>query len=55
MNDAERAPVEVWRDTKKVAAWLFAAAKQKAGWASGQEVSEAEFDGAVQAAATEKL
>jgi hypothetical protein len=45
-----RQPFETWADAKKPAVWLIAAARAMRGWAIGREVTEAEFDDAIQAA-----
>lgn len=52
---ALRRPIEEWRMEKGTPAWAFAAARVKAGWAQGQEVTEEEYDAAVQAAMGEVI
>lgn len=46
---------EQWTEAKSPPRWLAAAARALRGWAVGKEVTEAEFDSAVQAAAGVKL
>jgi len=50
-----RRPHEEWAAQKGTPAWLLAAARVKAGWALGQEVTEMEFDRAVEAALKEVI
>lgn len=51
----KRESVEALRDRLGTPAWLFAAARQKYGWASGQELTEEEYRAAVEAAASEVI
>ena len=51
----KRESVEALRDRLGTPAWLFAAARQKYGWASGQELTEEEYREAVEAAASEVI
>jgi hypothetical protein len=46
----EKKPIEVWAELKKLPDWQFAAAKAHENWPQGFEVTEEEFDQAVQAA-----
>ena len=46
---------EEWAAQKGTPAWLLAAARVKAGWALGQEVTEREYDRAVEAALKEVI
>lgn len=50
-----RLPAEEWSRRKGTPAWAFAAAKTKAGWALGQEVTEEEYERAVRAALEEVI
>jgi hypothetical protein len=43
-------PIEKWAEQKKLPAWMFAAAKAHENWPQGFEVTEEDFDQAVQAA-----
>jgi hypothetical protein len=43
----ERKTVEAWAAQKAMPAWLFAATSAHEHWASGAELTEAEFDAAV--------
>jgi hypothetical protein len=45
-----RRPFEEWVAAKKPAAWLAAAARAMQGWAIGREVTEHQFDKALEAA-----
>jgi len=47
---APRKPIEGWADDKKLPAWQVAAARAFEAWPQGVEVTEEEFDRAVQAA-----
>jgi hypothetical protein len=50
-NDVdERKPFEIWAAEKKPAPWQANAARAMRGWAIGREITEAEFDDAIQAA-----
>jgi hypothetical protein len=46
----EKQPIEKWAEQKQLPAWEFAAAKAHESWPLGFEVTEEEFDQAVQAA-----
>ena len=46
----KKQPVETWAEQKKVSAWQFAAAKAHEAWPQGLEVTEEEFDQAIQSA-----
>jgi len=46
----EKQSIEKWAEQKKLPAWKFAAAKAHEGWPQSFEVTEEEFDEAVQAA-----
>ena len=46
----EKQAIEKWAEQKKLPAWKFAAAKAHEAWPQGFEVTEEEFDEAVQAA-----
>jgi hypothetical protein len=48
-------PYEEWAAEKGTPTWLLAAARAKAGWALGQEVTEKEYDRAVEAALKEVI
>lgn len=50
-----RRPIEEWRMEKGTPLWAFAAARVKAGWAQEQEVTEEEYDAAVEAALGEVI
>jgi hypothetical protein len=50
-----RRPHEEWAAQKGTPAWLLAAARAKAGWALGQEMTEREFDRVVEAALKEVI
>jgi len=50
-----RRPHEEWAAQKGSPPWLLAAARVKAGWALGQEVTEREYDRAVEAALKEVI
>lgn len=52
---AARLPVEEWAARKGTPTWLLAAARVKAGWALGQEVTEEEYDRAVRLAEGEVI
>jgi hypothetical protein len=45
--DAEKRPVEAWRDEMRVSAWRWAGAKFFAKWAIGQLVTKADFEKAL--------
>jgi hypothetical protein len=46
----DRKPFETWVEAKKPPAWLAAAARAMRGWPIGREVTEQEFDDALEAA-----
>ena len=46
----KKQPVETWAEQKKLPAWQFAAARAHEAWPQGFEVTEEEFDQAVQSA-----
>jgi hypothetical protein len=50
-----RRPHEEWAAQKGTPAWLLAATRAKVGWALGQEVTEGEYDRAVEAALKEVI
>jgi hypothetical protein len=54
-QEEARRPHEEWAAEKGTPAWLLAAARAKAGWALGQEVTEREYDRAVEAALKEVI
>jgi len=54
-QEETRRPHEEWAAEKGTPAWLLAAARAKAGWALGQEVTEKEYDRAVEAALKEVI
>ena len=54
-QEETRCPHEEWAAQKGTPAWLLAAARAKAGWALGQEVTEREYDRAVEAALKEVI
>jgi len=54
-QEETRRPHEEWAAQKGTPAWLLAAARAKAGWALGQEVTEREYDRAVEAALKEVI
>jgi hypothetical protein len=54
-QEETRRPHEEWAAQKGTPAWLLAAIRVKAGWALGQEVTEREYDQAVEAALKEVI
>jgi hypothetical protein len=54
-QEETRRPHEEWAAQKGTPAWLLAATRVKAGWALGQEVTEKEYDQAVDAALKEVI
>ncbi len=50
-----RRPHEEWAAEKGTPSWLLAAARANAGWALGQEVTEREYDRAVESALKEVI
>ena len=54
-HEEPRRPYEEWAAQKGTPSWLLAAARVKAGWALGQEVTEREYDQAVNAATKEVI
>lgn len=49
-ESAERLPVEQWAKQKLIPAWKFVVAKAHEQWPVGLQVTEAEFEAAVDAA-----
>lgn len=47
--------VEAWAKERKTPAWLFAAAKQKHGWAQGKQVTEETYVAAVAETAKHRI
>ncbi len=54
-QEQARRPHEEWAAEKGTPPWLLAAARVKAGWALGQEVTEKDYDRAVEAALKEVI
>ncbi len=54
-QEETRRPHEEWAARRGTPAWLLAAARAKAGWALGREVTEEEYDRAVEAALKEVI
>jgi hypothetical protein len=54
-HEEARRPHEEWAAEKGTPTWLLAAARAKARWALGQEVTEREYDRAVEAALKEVI
>lgn len=52
---AEKKTVETLCEEHGTPAWLFAAAKMKAGWVVGSELTESEYKKALKAAAEEPI
>lgn len=52
---AVRKPIEAWQKELGTPAWLFAAAKAKANWPAGAELSAAEYRAAIRAAEEEGI
>ena len=50
-----RKPVEEHAKAKNTPAWLFAGAKAGEGWALGRELTEAEYDAAIERAGSHRL
>lgn len=55
VQEEVRRPHEEWAAEKGTPAWLLAAARAKAEWALGQEVTEREYDRAMEAALKEVI
>jgi hypothetical protein len=55
VQEEARRPHEEWAVQKGTPAWLLAAARAKTKWALGQEVTEREYDRAVEAALKEVI
>jgi hypothetical protein len=53
MNDVKTA--EEWAAEKKIEGWKFAAAKAGNAWPVGKELSEEDFDDAVEASITHRI
>jgi hypothetical protein len=51
----ERRAFEAWVEAKRPEAWRSAAARAMRGWAIGREVTEAEFDEALEAAGAVRI
>lgn len=51
----ELKPFEQWAEAKKTPDWLLAATKASADWPMGREVTETEFDEAVDRALNLKM
>jgi hypothetical protein len=48
----ERRPFEAWAKSKKTPRWVLAAAKAGERWPAGRELTETQFDAALQRART---
>lgn len=54
-TEAVRKPVEAWQQELATPAWLFAAARIRAKWPAGAELTAAEYRAAIRAAEEEVI
>jgi hypothetical protein len=54
-QQSERRTAEAWRDAKQTVAWAFAAARAGERWPLGQELTEAQYDAAIDRAKNMRL